>query len=579
MKIQTLKIHNFRSIKDVTINLDDYSLLIGENNVGKTNIITALRLFYEDEGIKYNESTDFPKFQTEDNESWIEIEFFTTNDEQQSLKEEYRSNDNILKVRKYFKSDIKGRVNSNQSNIYAYENGILSDNLFYGARNISQSKLGKVIYIPDICKTDDTLKLSGPSPFRNMVNFVMKKLVKNSAAFKKLGDSFEDFNIEFKEESSVDGFSLQSMTDEINKDLKNWGIKFNIDINPVKPDDIVKNLLSHYIEDDNFNGQKVSINSYGQGLQRHLIYTLIKLSASYVDKNSEKKKDFSPDFTLILFEEPEAFLHPSQQECLNISLRQLASESQQQVLVTTHSPVFVCKNIFDLTCLIRLQKKSAVSVAYQLRKEDIDNLFNDNISLFSRFSIMLSNPSVSQTIKEKIRRRNLGEQDLDEEKKLEEESLRFFLWLDNERASLFFAKHIIICEGASEKVLFDYLTNTTWTDLIDKHIYFLDSIGKFNIHRYMNLFGKLGISHSVIMDSDKDKDIHDIINDFITSNKNEFTKSIFSFEDDIEGFLGIKKPPSNRNDLKPLNILYQYKTEGISPKKIIELRKLLDQLV
>ena len=72
----------------------------------------------------------------------------------------------------------------------------------------------------------------------------------------KLGDSFEDFNIEFKEESSVDGFSLQSMTDEINKDLKNWGIKFNIDINPVKPDDIVKNLLSHYIEDDNFNGQK-----------------------------------------------------------------------------------------------------------------------------------------------------------------------------------------------------------------------------------------------------------------------------------------------------------------------------------
>ena len=92
------------------------------------------------------------------------------------------------------------------------------------------------------------------------------------------------------------------------------------------------------------------------------------MSASYVDKNSEKKKDFSPDFTLILFEEPEAFLHPSQQECLNISLRQLASESQQQVLVTTHSPVFVCKNIFDLTCLIRLQKKSAVSVAYQLRK-------------------------------------------------------------------------------------------------------------------------------------------------------------------------------------------------------------------
>jgi len=99
--------------------------------------------------------------------------------------------------------------------------------------------------------------------------------------------------------------------------------------------------------------------------------------------------------------------------------------------------------------------------------------------------------------------------------KLEEEFLRYFLWLDNERASLFFAKHIIICEGASEKVLFDHLTNTTWTDLVDKHIYFLDSIGKYNIHRYKNLFGKLCISHSVIMDSDTDKDIQGIIIDFI----------------------------------------------------------------
>ena len=77
----------------------------------------------------------------------------------------------------------------------------------------------------------------------------------------------------------------------------------------------------------------------------------------------------------------------------------------------------------------------------------------------------------------------------------------------------------------------------------------------------------------------KIKYIHGIINNFITSNKNEFTKSIFNFDDNIEGFLGIKKPPSNRKDLKPLNILYQYKTGGIRPEKIIELRKVLQQLL
>ncbi len=50
-------------------------MLIWANNAGKSNVITALRIFYED-GIKYNENSDFPKFQADDNESWIEIEIF-----------------------------------------------------------------------------------------------------------------------------------------------------------------------------------------------------------------------------------------------------------------------------------------------------------------------------------------------------------------------------------------------------------------------------------------------------------------------------------------------------------------------
>jgi predicted ATP-dependent endonuclease of OLD family len=108
-------------------------------------------------------------------------------------------------------------------------------------------------------------------------------------------------------------YSMNAIEDEINKELKTWEIKFGIKINPIKPPDIVKSLLSHYIQDNNLSGNKeIDVTSLGQGLQRHLIYTLIKLSSNYADKKEEKKKEFSPDFTLILFEEPEAFLHPSQ---------------------------------------------------------------------------------------------------------------------------------------------------------------------------------------------------------------------------------------------------------------------------
>ena len=77
-------------------------MLVGENNVGKTNIFTALRLFYED-SLKYKKQIDFPKFAT-DGESWVELAFETTEDEQKSLRNEYRSQDRILKVRRYFQS-------------------------------------------------------------------------------------------------------------------------------------------------------------------------------------------------------------------------------------------------------------------------------------------------------------------------------------------------------------------------------------------------------------------------------------------------------------------------------------------
>lgn len=574
MKISKATIHNFRSIKDGAFDLYDFTLLVGENNVGKSNIITALRVFYEEE--KFNESNDFPKFATDDKDSWIEIEFVTTDDEQDSLKEEYKSADNKLKLRKYLRADDGELVKANQSNIYAYEKGELSKNLFYGAKNISQAKIGKIIFIPEVSKTDDSLKMSGPSPFRDMVNFVLKKVITKSKSFKALNTSFESFNSEFKKEATEAGFSLKKLEDDINEQISYWKINFGININTIQPDDIVKNLISHFIADQNLGNQKININQLGQGLQRHLIYSLIKLSAKYVDVKEEKRKEFSPDFTFILFEEPEAFLHPSQQEVLNRNLKQLSKEPTQQILITTHSATYVSKSSDELVTIVRLKKDESVTTTHQLNTTSLDQLYDSNIGFFRLFSTMLLDASVAEPIKQKIRNKNLGNAALDEAQKLEEETIRYFLWLDAERSSLFFAKHIIICEGATEKVFFEYLSNDLWADIKEKHIYFLDAMGKFNIHRYINLFDKLGISHSILIDKDNDADIQGIVNKFLSDNKNPLTKKIESFPTDFESFLGIPRPP--RQDLKPLNTLYQYKQGNIAQAKLDALKALIESL-
>ena len=188
----------------------------------------------------------------------------------------------------------------------------------------------------------------------------------------------------------------------------------------------------------------------------------------------------------------------------------------------------------------------------------------------------LKDSSVDEQLKKKIRDKKLANESDDLEIKLKEESFKYFLWIDSERASSFFAKHVLICEGATEKIFLDYLTDTIWTEFKDKHIYILDALGKFNIHRYMNLFGLLGIEHSVLMDKDNDTDVHKEINTFIESKKNTYTKQIKCFDEDIEGFLGVEKP--SRRDQKPLNIIYKYNQKEITEEKINALKTLFEEL-
>ena len=48
MKLRRLRIHNFRSIIDADIEVHDYTMIVGANNAGKSNVLAALRAFYED---------------------------------------------------------------------------------------------------------------------------------------------------------------------------------------------------------------------------------------------------------------------------------------------------------------------------------------------------------------------------------------------------------------------------------------------------------------------------------------------------------------------------------------------------
>ena len=409
-----------------------------------------------------------------------------------------------------------------------------------------------------------------------MVNFVMKRAVLESPSFDGLKSAFDKFNQDFKAESSKEGFSINSLIDDINAEIDQWQIRFGVSVNPIRPEDIVKNLLSHYVEDVSLGGKQINLASFGQGLQRHLIFTLIKLSAKYTAPPATKKKDFDPDFTFLLFEEPEAFLHPSQQVALHASLRKLGGESSEQVLISSHSPHFVSKQVSHLEGIIRLEKRNGETKSYQITKSTFDEIIDKNIGLYRRFCDCLQDSSLDEEVKREIRNRKLGDNDPDPDAKLEDEAVKYFLWLDSERASMFFAKKVIICEGASEKIFIDYLFDQLWPEFRDSHIYLLDALGKFNIHRYMTLLSALGIEHAILMDSDGNSGIHAVVNSFLEERKTNFTRQIHAFESDFEDFLGITKP--GRNDLKPLNVIVKFQNNEISASRIDNLKEILEKL-
>jgi len=557
MQIKKITIHNFRSIATGTFNVGDYSLLIGANNSGKSNIMDALRIFYEKD-IKFEESRDFPKFETDDNESWIEIEYILDNDEYESLKEEYKQPNNSLKVRKYFLTNQKDSKGKNKLGIYAYIQNLISDEHFYGAKNVQQGKLGEIIYIPAVSKLDEHTKLSGPSALRELLNDIVKKLVKSSVAFRNLTVQFEAFTAGFKTEKTDDNKSISGLETEINAYIQDWEVEFELDISPVNEVDIIKNLISYKIIDSVLD-ERFEAGQFGQGFQRHLIFTLIQMSAKYqTTANPSDKKEFSPNMTLLLFEEPEAFLHPTQQSILCRSLKGIATQEGNQVLLSSHSPHFVSHNSDDIPSIIRLCNHKGKTVIGQIEYEDLNRIFTSNLEI---------NDIVKGT------RFEADSDDLKEDM----EALKYFMWLDSERCGMFFAKQILMVEGPTEKVLLNHLFHKGVIEMPRGGVFVLDCFGKFNIHRFMNILGPLNVNHSILLDGDNGKPPHGKILELIEKSRNSLTKDIEVFPDNVETFMGIEK--CNKPHRKPQHMMLKLEEGTINSERIDALIEIVNKLI
>ncbi len=550
MQLKRMEIHNFRSVITASIEFDAYALIVGANNCGKSTVIDCLRAFYEKDGYKFKKDVDFPFKEAKDEESWVDLTFKLTAEEHDSLKDEYKTGDQLLKVRKYFLTEQKLHDGKTAAGtILGFKSdGSFSDEPFYGARNVQNGKFGELIYIPAISKVDEHTKLTGPSPLRDLITNIMSDVLNDSEDYKTFAENVGAFSDAVWESETADKRSLAGFESDLNNLLGPWQTNFKLKLSTPSPAEIIKSLLGYEIRDSH-HGKTQGVEYFGSGFQRHLIFSLIQLGAKYLPRKAAKKtKDFTPSMNLLLFEEPEAFLHPPQQEELARGLVGMSKTEDWQVVCTTHSAHFVSRNAARIPAIIRLRKTDGLASAFQLNDEDWQSLIEDN-----------------QTVNELLEK--AGKTIHEDDWKAEMEALKYFLWINPDRAGMLFAQTVLLVEGPSETALINRLRDDGEVTL-PPGAYVMDGLGKHNLHRFMNLLSKLGADHAVLHDDDENNNEHKALNQLIRDARTEFTRAIVPIPGDLEALLGVELVKQHRR--KPQHLLYRYDSNGIDGGKLAE---------
>ena len=335
MLLKEFTVKNFRNIiKTSKLLLQNYTLLIGGNNQGKTNYLkainTAFNIIKNQGNISYNSDIsfddDYPISKKDDStlEPMVfELSFLLSKEEIDELKQKtgIDNNQNLsLKIELEFsKEHAFGRKIVPDVNI-VIKNKRKSNQFFY---NLWIDEILKFInnhfgfvYIPAIRDEDISLSI-----INDLVAIKIRELNNDNDYQEKLNYVYE------KERTAI-----STIKDDLLKDLKEYlpEIK-DIDIDTQRTRRTIRNAIDFIIDD----GNKTSISNKGDGVISLIYLALIQGKS----KNS----------TMFAIEEPESHLHAD--AIHKISSKLIQASETKQIIISSHNPSFVVGDNLNHTFL------------------------------------------------------------------------------------------------------------------------------------------------------------------------------------------------------------------------------------
>lgn len=524
MKLRQLRIHNYRSIRDLKLDVPDMLVLIGPNNHGKSNILRAIE-FGLSTSAKPQPEEFFVCREHGDDQLWVEMTFGDLTAQEKKTFEKYVRADETICIRKsarpqddgtiavayhgyvqeperwWLKSSAWGRLSSREKieqeaqtvpelrpllegggritrqqldefqreYIAQHRNELnfaktLEEEPLLGQKNVGGGVLPDFFFVPAVRELGEEIKAKTTTTFGRLLQRAVREMAERDERFVEVRNRLRELmgDLNARPEQPGEAMSaLARLEATLTRELGPWEVTASIQVTPPEIEKIFELGAQLYVDD----GLKTAAESKGHGLQRAILFALVRAWAASLRSGGESTgiaPRRSSDSVFFAIEEPELFLHPQAQRQFVAALEAIADTADHQVFVSTHSTYFVDMDHYERLAIVT---KSALAEGTQIRQ---------------------------------CTRELFAGEDAAERKR------RFHMasWVNPDRAELFFAKKVVLVEGETEKAVLPFLARKL--RCFEPNVSVIDCASKHNIPLYIEIeiLNAFLIPYCVIHDED-----------------------------------------------------------------------------
>lgn len=521
MFLKEVKVQNFRSLKNVDITFDESTILIGENNAGKSTLLdvikkglsrTGTRFLFDDYDFFMDSEMSSPK----DSDGIKIILIF----EERTLDEwEGFISDTFIDALQYLdgeKASILLQTTASYDEVTSdiEVKTVFLNNEFEPIVGKVQNLVNKfitltpVFYLQALREIKDTFSAKSPLWGR-----FIKKAAIPQEELSVIQNQIKKLNTDIISNDE----NLTKLVMELQKIQKVMDFEGNeqdlVSINamPIKTWDLLSK--AQVVLNNGTSSMDFPLEKHGQGTQS---VTTILLFKAYINI---LLKELSSDFAegILTLEEPEAHLHPQAIRALHKSIE----EMECQKIITTHSPYFI-QNA-DIRNIRYIKKENGITVVSGIYDHicfTVDNVtdglkrvvkaFGDFIQLNEDEKLV----TISKPIKKPVANALRGcciESVTNIDKILSDASMIFNntelcnlnMYIQRNRGDILFARKWFLYEGQSEDVIIPYFAKMLGKDFDEHGINGIIYRGNGSAGAFIKLAKVLNIGWVLLGDNDE----------------------------------------------------------------------------